>query len=136
MPVSNKKLRARYATDANFRNRRKATCKKWAARNREKMLAYYRNRYYRISTPATRRQHHLKVKYGISPAQVDALILLQRGKCALCCRKRRLVVDHNHTSGKVRGMLCYRCNILLGQIEAKCLSLERIAQYLTQAASK
>lgn len=41
----------------------------------------------------------------------------QGGRCAICIEERELVVDHNHTTDVARGLLCHRCNILLGMIE-------------------
>ena len=52
--------------------------------------------------------------------EYDRLFELQRGLCDICGRKdydklgRRLAVDHDHTTGKIRGLLCYKCNIFLG----------------------
>lgn len=42
---------------------------------------------------------------------------VQDGKCAICLEKRKLVIDHNHTTSVVRGLLCQRCNVFLGMIE-------------------
>lgn len=54
-------------------------------------------------------------KYGISYDQREGMYNLQNGRCAICERpesdfSKRLAVDHNHKSGKVRGLLCFRCN--------------------------
>lgn len=54
-------------------------------------------------------------KYGISYDQREGMYILLNGCCALCGKhekqfKRRLAVDHNHKTGKVRNLLCYRCN--------------------------
>jgi len=43
------------------------------------------------------------------------------GKCAICGVRKKLVVDHDHRTEKVRGLLCYRCNIAVGYIESKLL---------------
>jgi hypothetical protein len=42
---------------------------------------------------------------------------IQRHRCALCRRKTELVIDHDHESGRVRGLLCGQCNTLLGYLE-------------------
>jgi hypothetical protein len=58
----------------------------------------------------------LKRRYGITPEQYDALFIKQGGHCAICPsvpKTRRLHVDHDHTTKKVRGLLCYRCNNFL-----------------------
>lgn len=59
--------------------------------------------------------HAARVKkvYGIDSAEYERLLALQGGKCAICRRrpgKKRLAVDHNHTTGANRGLLCGRCN--------------------------
>lgn len=51
--------------------------------------------------------------YGITGDEYEALLRRQGGKCAICRarpRSKRLAVDHNHTTGAVRGLLCSRCN--------------------------
>jgi hypothetical protein len=55
----------------------------------------------------------LKRKYGIALHEYDYRLKLQMGRCAICGRepgKRRLDVDHDHKTKKVRGLLCHRCN--------------------------
>jgi hypothetical protein len=51
--------------------------------------------------------------YGLAPAQYEALLGLQGGRCAICRarpKSKRLAVDHDHGSSAVRGLLCSRCN--------------------------
>lgn len=62
-------------------------------------------------------------KYGITSEQYDLLLESQDGKCAICGKPNikkgkvvRMGIDHNHKTGKVRGLLCYKCNQALGQI--------------------
>lgn len=59
----------------------------------------------------------LKRLYGLSYEDYLSLLERQEFKCAICKKKagkRRLSVDHNHTTNKVRGLLCDRCNVGLG----------------------
>ena len=61
------------------------------------------------------RAYRLKRLYGITVVQYDRMFDLQGGKCFVCMWKpteksRRLCVDHDHKDGRVRGLLCYRCN--------------------------
>ena len=61
------------------------------------------------------RAYHLKTKYGITVGQYERLLEVQGGCCAVCQKnalvfKTRLAVDHNHKTGEIRGLLCYRCN--------------------------
>ena len=67
------------------------------------------------------RERHLQTAYGMSPAEVEEMFNQQDQCCAICSRSlaeiRRLVVDHDHATGKVRGGLCDRCNTNLGWLE-------------------
>lgn len=59
------------------------------------------------------RNYDLVRLYGITAAQYDATLKEQNGVCAICGRlpkTKRLAVDHNHRSHKVRGLLCFTCN--------------------------
>ena len=61
------------------------------------------------------KKYLLKHKYGLEPSDVQHLLESQNGNCAICCRPLvRVNIDHNHLTGKVRGLLCYSCNIGLG----------------------
>ena len=70
-------------------------------------------------TSANKRRYNLE-SYGLTPACYDALLAKQGGACAICARPpigKRLHVDHNHSTGMVRALLCRRCNSLVGFIE-------------------
>jgi len=60
------------------------------------------------------RTHNLRLHYNITPEEYDALFAQQEGKCKLCHQPpkegKKLFVDHNHKTGKVRGLLCHKCN--------------------------
>lgn len=68
-----------------------------------------------------KRQHNLKCKYNITLEEYDQMFEGQNGVCALCNNindhGRRLCVDHDHKTGKIRGLLCTRCNTRLGVLE-------------------
>lgn len=69
------------------------------------------------------RDRMLKQRYGVSHADYEAMLRAQGGCCAICGvdqqqrRKRYFDVDHNHHTGKVRGLLCGRCNKRLVALE-------------------
>jgi len=68
------------------------------------------------------RRWSLWQKFRITPEQFDAMLVEQRGVCALCDRPertlaKRLAVDHDHATSVVRGLLCGPCNVVLGYIE-------------------
>ncbi len=59
---------------------------------------------------------------SVTPEQYGAMLAEQSGTCAICNeppKKNRLAVDHNHLTGRVRGLLCIRCNITLGNLEKR-----------------
>lgn len=67
------------------------------------------------------RAGHLRRKYGITIEQYEALLAAQGGVCALCRRPPRpdisLHVDHDHETGRIRALLCFRCNNALGDFD-------------------
>jgi hypothetical protein len=77
------------------------------------------------------RTAHLK-RYGISPAEYEALLAKQGGVCAICRKrsKQRLCVDHCHVTGMVRGLLCLKCNGALGYLKDDQASLVAALAYL------
>jgi hypothetical protein len=73
--------------------------------------------------------------YGITAEQYASMLRYQGGKCFICQRatgkRRRLAVDHDHKTGKVRGLLCNPCNRdVLGHLRDSVAALERAVTYL------
>jgi hypothetical protein len=80
----------------------------------------------------------LKTKYGLTRADYKALVDGQAGVCAVCSGPpptgKRLVVDHNHETGKIRALLCSSCNIMIGHSQERPEALEAGAAYLRRHA--
>jgi hypothetical protein len=81
----------------------------------------------------------LKRRFGISFEQYKKILESQKGKCSICGKtpdenKKMLAVDHNHSTGKNRGLLCNSCNICIGFIEKNKLCVDSIFNYLTTHA--
>jgi len=54
-------------------------------------------------------------KYGMTEQDYQEMYSMQEGCCLVCHQHhKRLVIDHSHSKGVVRGLLCYRCNIMIG----------------------
>lgn len=79
-------------------------------------------------------------RYGITPEIYDDLLVKQDGVCAICRKTcssgMRLAVDHEHGSGKVRGLLCGQCNTGLGKFRDSVEVLTRASEYIQRHAAK
>jgi hypothetical protein len=89
----------------------------------------------RYSQTPEGRSSRMFYRYGITLAQYHELLNKQGGGCAICGRlpnknKRRLPIDHCHKTGKVRGILCVFCNIMLGHFEDNVHIFRRVIRYL------
>ncbi len=105
------------------RQRNRGYSKTWKKRNPEKALF-------------DRKNAHLKMKYGITFAEYNEMLAKQNGCCAICGKspsgfKRKFHVDHDHATGKIRGLLCVRCNFGLGYFEENPLLLDSAKKYIT-----
>lgn len=86
-------------------------------------------------------QHQSRWKYGISPAQRAAMISAQNGACAICklplsAEPRARHIDHNHETGRIRGVLCHACNLALGLTRESLDTLRAMVAYLEDDASR
>ena len=74
--------------------------------------------------------HRLKKKYGIDYEVYLKMYEVQKGLCIICETKTRLLVDHCHQTGKVRGLLCTHCNSGLGFFRDNKTALKNAIKYL------
>ena len=88
--------------------------------------------------PARYRAQHLKRQYNITVEDYDEMFEKQEGKCAICGssspgntrRNSYFSVDHCHSTGKVRGLLCHPCNTALGLLKDNPETITNILSYL------
>ncbi len=106
----------------DFRKRNPESAKKWS--NTKGGKEYYRN------------FHYLR-KYKIDINEYNLMFKKQKGCCVGCNMhqkniKIRLCIDHCHTTGKIRKLLCYKCNAVLGLVDDNINTLKRLSKYLTE----
>jgi hypothetical protein len=84
-----------------------------------------------------RRWYGLEKKYGITKKQYKSLLKKQNKVCAICKQPetrttvtKNLSVDHDHSSGEIRGLLCYACNHALGLLKEDPVLLQAALKYL------
>ncbi len=81
-------------------------------------------------------KNRLRVTYGITNEERDALLAAQGFCCAICGRDRpngrhgKWNVDHCHDTGKVRGLLCHSCNVAIGLLQDSPKALRSAAEYI------
>jgi hypothetical protein len=113
--------------------------KEYQKNNKEK-IKEYRKKYRRKCKDKINmavRKYHLVYKYGITVDEYNKIFEKQKGCCAICGKhqnecKRILGVDHNHITGKVRGLLCTSCNQLLGFAQEDIKILKNSVDYLIE----
>ena len=116
----------RYAkdkTDPKYLERKRQRERQWLKDNPEKAAA-------------KRRRARLKMKYGITVEDYDAMLVDQGGGCAICGAtdpgesRGYFCVDHCHETKEVRGLLCDACNLGVGKFNDDPDRLERAAAYV------
>ncbi len=81
------------------------------------------------------RRINLKKYYGISLTEYNKMYDLQEGKCFICDKqveRYKLAVDHNHTTKRVRKLLCHNCNVLIGHAKEDTEILTKAISYLME----
>jgi len=116
--------------------KRKALHRKWIARNQgrinRRQTRYYAEHKLRFFA------YRLKSAYGLSVERYSAMIGKQLNACAVCGRQMTMIkrqsdscyIDHCHSTGKVRGLVCLRCNLLIGQAGEDTELLAKAIDYL------
>lgn len=119
--------------------------KEWYEANKDKSKAYYesnkekirqRNKEYHKANPFIRKNRCLKGTYGITFEQEKQMYVAQGGVCAICGNKfkdrKDIHLDHDHSNGKVRQLLCKHCNRGLGGFNDDIPRLLKAVEYLNK----
>ena len=82
--------------------------------------------------PLTPLERNRKYQYGMTKEEFDETETLQNGCCAICNKKpyRYLEVDHAHETGKIRGLVCHRCNTRLRFVDKYLWLSRRLLEYV------
>ena len=106
------------ANPERARQHSRASVRRWKQRNPERA--------------AESARYSSLASYGLTADEHAAMEYDQGGKCAICRQEdtKRLAIDHDHATGKVRGLLCRKCNLSLGLMGDDAVRLARAALYL------
>lgn len=115
-----RRIQRRFYYTLNKEKRRIRAKKEWAARDPLQLAEYRRKR-----------------RYKFEPGQFQAIFDAQKGCCALCTKPLKLGgkyihVDHCHETAVVRGLLCAKCNIALGNFDDSPARLKQAIEYLAR----
>jgi len=104
-----------------------------------KLCSYINRKRYK-NNPNLEWNRNLKRRYGIDKKIYEKLLKSQKGRCKICLNKetraRRLSVDHDHKTGRVRGLLCNKCNLGLGKFKDNINLLKKAVKYLNRGVRK
>ena len=128
------KYAVRKIYNANNPGKVSANRRRYYLRHRDSIIK--RTIEYRKARPQMVRKIGLNFQYGITPEYFNQLETSQRGLCAICEQTpnhKRLFVDHSHSTNKVRGLLCRKCNSLLGFANDNTNILNRAVLYLNRS---
>ena len=123
------------------REAKNAYQREWRKQNKDKYLEYREKEKSNPNYKNWGRKSKLKNNFNLTLEQYDEMFEEQNGMCA-CCNTHQsslsisLAVDHCHTTGKIRKLLCNRCNLLLGNADESVELLENIIKYINKHCSK
>lgn len=138
-PVSSftKERRGKYGVKSKCKRCVRVRERAYREANKDKYKAYYTKTNKEAKESGRRLDWYLQSTYGITLDEYTTILTTQCGKCAICGttdkgRYNRFYVDHCHTTGVVRGLLCEACNYLLGHAYDNQTTLIAAARYLQE----
>lgn len=137
--------RRKYATDPEYRKRKSEATVRWIRKLKKEKPEEYSRRLRVRNKKRNRLQEALKTNFNITVAQYREMQGKQNDLCAICRRSetavntsgkvKRLGVDHDHITGKIRELLCSNCNAVLGMANDNISILEAAIAYLKRHSS-
>jgi hypothetical protein len=103
----------------------------------ECLVANDARRYALHHTPEISKRKHIWTKYRLRPDDVLRMYEKQKHQCGVCLKDLSLSevnIDHDHVTNKVRGIVCFHCNLMLGHARDNVETLARAITYLKQSA--
>lgn len=110
--------------------------KAYYEKNRDKISvqAKIRNKRRYVIKKDSQRERFIKRTYGISTNEYNQRVADQNGLCAICKQPDQkhpnLAIDHDHKTGKIRSLLCRKCNLILGHVEKNVEHIRLMLQYI------
>jgi Recombination endonuclease VII len=128
---ANAARREKYAADLTYRAAQRASVKQYSAAHPEKARTLQQRK--ALKNPQGQRNRGLRYRYGAEADKTyERLYDEQGGRCAICRRTPNgaMHVDHDHTTGQIRQLLCRSCNIGLGHFRDNPVLLRAAADYI------
>lgn len=137
----NKDKNSKSGYDSWCKKCREIYCKEYTKRPEVRMRDNLYHKKYRQTSHGQLNITNTRLKsyYGITLEEYNTLFIKQKGVCAICNQEetgtfkgttKRLSVDHEHITGKIRGLLCYKCNLIIGQWADNILYFQNAIKYL------
>ena len=151
MPTKESQLKASREWKQRNKDKVAAKQKEWREKNPEKRkeakaawdkanpeAKKQHNKTFKTKNPLYFIDKHLRLTYGIGLDEYNALLTVQNHRCAGCgiasndAPRQKLYVDHCHSTGKIRGLLCQHCNTALGMVKDNIETLSSLISYIKQ----
>lgn len=85
-----------------------------------------------VPTQAAKRKYHASSRFGITAEEYNDWFLKAGHECELCGSTTKLALDHDHVTGKIRGVLCVNCNTSIGKLGDSVEGLRKALSYLEE----
>jgi hypothetical protein len=115
--------------------KKRATTRKWHHEHKEE------RKQWRAKRKIEERTNKLRQRHGLTLADYESMWTIQNGGCAICSEPLKVgpgesAVDHDHSTGEVRGLLCRECNTGLGKFKDSNTLLQLAQNYLSEPPAR